>query len=262
MKYSKLSLILISLSISLIGITIASCDCDTTNTISQSQSTDMGTSAKDTLAMEQGYIDSFIFLGESTTYHMINRGVLPGGKNTTQVWGTVSGTLNLDTSISSARIIYPETKEKMTIAEAIAKKKPEYIVLTFGLNGAVQKINKGKDYFKDCYKILINTIKNNSPSTKIIIQSAFPVARNMDMTNYSIDAATLNRYIDKINLWSKELSVEEGLFYVNSAEVLKDSEGFLLYEYQAGDGHHLTASAYEAILTYLKEHPYNAEAAK
>ena len=253
MKYLKLSLILISISV--IGIALASCGKE--NAVSNAQSSDISTSVEDAQTMGQEYIDSFIFLGESTTYHMINREVLSDGKDTTQVWGTSSGTLNLDTTILSARIIYPETKEKMTIAEAIAKKKPKYIVLTFGLNGAVQKINKGKDYFKDCYKLLINTIKSNSPSTKIIIQSAFPVAKNMDMTNYSIDAETLNRYIDKINLWSKELAEEESLFYVNSAEVLKDSDGFLLYEYQAGDGHHLTASAYEAILDYLRSHPYD-----
>ena len=31
-------------------------------------------------------IDKFIFLGESTTYHLKSRGVLSGGTQTTQVW--------------------------------------------------------------------------------------------------------------------------------------------------------------------------------
>ena len=63
--------------------------------------------------MGQSYIDSFIFIGESTTYHLKNRAVLSGGKNTTQVWGPKSGTVNLDTTVGSLKIVYPETDEEL-----------------------------------------------------------------------------------------------------------------------------------------------------
>ena len=148
--------------------------------------------------MGQEYIDSFIFLGESTTYHMKNRKVLSGGSNTLQVWGPKSGTLLLDASTANCRIVFPETGEEMDIGTAMKLKQPKFIVLTFGLNGATISISKGAEYFKACYEKLIDTIISASPKTHVIIQSCFPVAKNMDMSSYSVSVSSLNRYIDII----------------------------------------------------------------
>ncbi len=202
----------------------------------------------------QSYIDSFIFIGESTTYHMKSRGVLSGGKNTTQVWGTKSGTLNLSLTIDTTKIVYPETGELLTFREAAAKKRPKYVLLSFGLNGAVQNIRQGEEYYKKCYKKLIYAIREGSPDTKIILGSAFPVAENMDMSGYSVDLDTLNSYIDTINSWTRSLASAEGLKYLDTASVLKDKNGRLRLEYQVGDGHHLTKEAYEVILDYIRTH--------
>lgn len=202
------------------------------------------------------YIDSFIFVGESTTYHLKSRGVLKGGRDTRQVWATEAGTLNLDLSTPSVRIIYPPTREKVTIAEAAARERPKYMIFTFGLNGAVQNIKRGREYYKSCYLSLINSVREASPETKIILQSAPPVASNMDMSNYSVELRTLNEYIDTINSWSLELAAEEELRYLNTAEIMKNESGELRYELQAGDGHHLTEGAYLEMLNYIRTHGY------
>ena len=203
------------------------------------------------------YIDSFIFIGESTTYHLKSRGVLSGGHNTKQIWSPESGTMNLDLAADKIKIVYPETGEKLTFYEAAAKKRPEYVIMTFGLNGAVQNIKRGKDYFKTCYKKLINSILSASPNTKIILQSAFPVADNMDISKYSVDLKTLNKYIDTINSWAYELAAEESLRYLDTSEVLKDKNNNLKLEYQSGDGYHLTEEAYRQILYYIRTHGYS-----
>ena len=210
----------------------------------------------------QSYIDSFIFLGESTTYHLKSRGVLSGGKNTDQVWGPKSGTLMLDPSTASCRIVYPETEEEIDISEAVKRKKPKYILLTFGLNGAAKFISKGKDYFISCYEKLINTIVSASPDTEVMLQSCFPVAKNMDMTNYSISISTLNEYIDVINEWSRALAKDRSIAYLNTAEILKNEKGALIDEYQAGDGYHLTKQAYIKILEYIRTHAHPKEEQK
>ena len=202
------------------------------------------------------YIDSFVFLGESTTYHLKSRGVLSGGQSTTQVWGPKSGTLMLDRSTASCRIVYPESNEEIDITEAVERKKPKYMLLTFGLNGAAKSISYGSEYFKSCYSKLIDTILTASPKTVIILQSCFPVAKNMDMSSYNVNAETLNEYIDTINTWTHELAAEKGLGYLNTAEILKDENGFLRYEYQVGDGYHLTAEAYRKMLYYMRTHAY------
>lgn len=206
--------------------------------------------------MGQKYIDSFIFIGESTTYHLKSRGVLLGGEQTTQVWAPKSGTLMLDSTTASCRIVYPETNEEIDLKEAASRKKPEYFLLTFGLNGATRSIAKGKEYFKDSYKKLIDTLLSSSPSSHVILQSCFPIATNMDMSSFSVDVYTLNQYIDTINIWTQELAEENNFGYLNTAEILKNDQGFLIYDYQAGDGYHLTKQAYIEILKYIRTHAY------
>ena len=206
--------------------------------------------------MGQKYIDSFVFIGESTTYHLKSRGVLSGGNETTQVWAPKSGTLMLDSTTASCRIVYPETNEEIDLKEATARKKPQYFMLTFGLNGATKNISKGKDYFTSAYKKLIDTILSASPDSLIILQSCFPVAKNMDMTNFSVDVSTLNKHIDTINSWTQELADENGLAYLNTSEILKNQDGFLFEDYQVGDGYHLTKEAYIEILKYIRTHAY------
>ncbi len=202
---------------------------------------------------EQAYIDSFVFLGESTTYHLKSRGVLSGGTQTKQVWAPENGTINLDTTIATLQIVYPETKERLTIGEALARKKPRRILFCFGLNGVVAKHRRGKEYFLSCYRLLLDAVRTNSEKTEIYLQSAFPVAENMDVSTYSVDVDTLNRYIDEINSWTQELASEYGATYLDTAEVLKDQAGRLRTEYQVGDGHHLTAEAYRKMLSYIIE---------
>ena len=75
--------------------------------------------AEEVADMGTEYIDSFIFFGESTTYHIKRRGVLRGGKDTKQVWAPKGGTVNLDTTIAGVKIVYPETGEEMTVGEAV-----------------------------------------------------------------------------------------------------------------------------------------------
>ncbi len=204
--------------------------------------------------MGQGYIDSLIFFGESTTAHIRSRGVLSGGKDTKQVWAPKSGTVNLDSTTAHVKIIYPEDGKELTLRQAAERKKPKIIILTFGLNGAVQKVKQGKSFYKSCYLSLIDQIRLGSPDTNIILQSCFPIAADMDMSNYSINAATLNGYITLINSWTAELAQEQCLGYLDTQSVMRDGEGFLLKEFDAGDGHHLTYEAYMTMLEYIKTH--------
>ena len=204
----------------------------------------------------QDIIDEFVFLGESTTYHLKSRGVLSGGTQTKQVWAPKSGTLMLDPSTYNCRIIYPETDEELDLSEALKRKKPKYILLTFGLNGATKHVSRGEDYFKSCYSRLISTINSASPETVVILQSCFPVGKGMDMSSHSVSVSTLNQYIDTLNTWTRELASELSIKYLNTAPLLKDSEGFLKNEFQADDGYHLTREAYLEILNYIKVQEY------
>ena len=250
--------ICVLLSISLV-LTLAS--CSRVEPSDEIPDTEAGRASADaelkaTADMGQEYIDSIIFIGESTTYHLKSRGVLRDGKNTTQVWSTSAGTMTLDGGIDRVKIVYPETLREMTIGEAARLKSPEIFVLTFGLNGAVSKIERGEEYFVSCYMLLIDELRRNSPDSDIIVQACPPVADNMDTTAYRVNVVTLNSYIDRLNGWAKNMCAEHGIHYLASDSALKDSKGHLDYDYQSGDGYHLNTEAYQKILYHIRTHGY------
>ena len=246
-KTKKLSIftVLLSVSILLIGCAQASSEAD--------KLVDPSEISAETSKNDVSYIDSFIFLGESTTAHMKSRGVLSDGTNTRQVWSTESGTMCLDASIENVKILYTdgEGTRKLTIAEALTASRPERILLCFGLNGAIRNASGDGKYFIGCYKKLISIIRNASPDTEIIIQSCYPVAANMDTSAYGCDVLTLNSHIDKINSFAREFAAKENIIFFDTSEALKDENGMLKKEYQAGDGYHLTADAYRVVLKML-----------
>lgn len=191
------------------------------------------------------YQDSLIFVGDSLTAHLINRGVLTGGTDTKQVWRSESNMINLNSEVTSAKIIFPGTGEKMTIAEAAKAAKPAILIITLGTDGGVSYLSESE--FKECYSNLIQQIQKASPKTTIILQSIFPV---------TAACATLdNAKIDTANKWVKAIAADNGCHYLDTQSILKDENNFLKEEYcNSTDGIHLGKNAYEAILQYIRTH--------
>lgn len=199
------------------------------------------------------YVDKLVFLGESTTAHLVHRGNLTGGRDTKQVWSGPGNTLMLSTEIATTLIKYPETGEEIALRDAIAQKKPEYLVITLGLNG-IMGFQRNNELFNFCYQKLIDTVKEQSPNTKIIIQSEFPLTR--DCKEFSESASVVNGYIKQINSLALKLAEKNGLKYLDTASVLMDEEGFLKSEYDNGDGLHISEAGYTAIIGYIRTHAY------
>ncbi len=196
----------------------------------------------------QAYQDSLTFVGDSLTAHLINREALTGGKTTQQVWRTENNMLNLNSEVTSSKIILPGTGELMTIAQAAKTAKPSILIITLGTDWGVSYLNETD--FKACYSGLINDVKEASPSTKIILQSIFPV------TDYCPNLS--NEKIDTANKWVKAVAAETGCRYLDTQSVLKDENNNLKAEYcNSSDGIHLGANAYVVILEYIRTHAYN-----
>ena len=191
------------------------------------------------------YQDSIIFVGDSLTAHLINRGVLTGGTDTKQVWRSESNMINLNSEVTSAKIIFPGTGEKMTIAEAAKAAKPTILIITLGTDWGVSYLSESE--FKECYGSLIQQIQKASPKTTIILQSIFPV---------TAACATLdNAKIDTANKWVKAIAADNGCHYLDTQSILKDENNFLKEEYcNSTDGIHLGKNTYEAILQYIRTH--------
>ncbi len=206
-----------------------------------------------TADMGQAYIDSMIFVGESTTAHLRSRGVLTGGKSTKQVWSNESNTMALDLNILQKTINYPETGQEMTIPAAAVVAKPRYIVLNFGVNG-IQTFGKNEKLYTTAYGKLIDAIHEASPDTVVILQTVYPVAANQ--ASFGEGAATINAYIKRLNELLPDIATAHNAYVVDTASVLVGSDGNLRLDYQTGDGIHLTTEAYVQILGYLRTHGY------
>ena len=195
----------------------------------------------------QEYINKMIFLGDSTTNGLRAYSMLKDGRNTKQVWTPSSGTLTLS-NVSFATIVYPETGEEITIKDAVTRKKPEYLVITLGVNG-VSFMDEA--YFKSEYKGMLETVMTASPNTKIICQSIFPVARS-----YPSLKSINNDKIRAANKWILEVANEVGVKFIDTYSVLCDSEGWLPESYHNGDGIHLHTESFTLELNNLRTHAY------
>lgn len=193
------------------------------------------------------YISRLTFLGDSTTYGLKAYKMLENGKNTKQVWTSKSASLSLN-NILEKTIVYPETGKEMTISEAAAEAKPEYLVITLGVEGVTFL---DEENFKTQYTGLIDAVKNASPDTKIILQSIFPVNSEI----FSNKNKLCNDLIDKANMWVLEIAESTGVSYLDTATVLKDENGGLNTKYDnGGNGINLNDTGFTVVLNYIKTH--------
>lgn len=198
------------------------------------------------------YIDQLTFLGDSTTAHLINRGGLSGGKNTTQVWrGAVGNTITF-AYMQTVKIIYPQTGEKMLIVDAVKKGQPKYLVVTLGVTGGVS-MNLSESAFKTLYRWLLDEISRVSPNTTVIVQSIYPVNKVSDYPSIT------NPKIISANRWICQLAEEyyragKPVYYADTYWSLVDQDGYLPEKYGVGDGLHISEEGYKVILNYLRTH--------
>ena len=91
----------------------------------------------------------------------------------------------------------------------------------------------------------------SSPESIIIVQSIPPVSKEMDAKGF-----LTNDKINKLNYYILEMCNELGIPFLNSAEVLKNSEGHLKEGYAITDGVHLSEAGNEKIMKYFQNHVY------
>ena len=192
-----------------------------------------------------GYVDKLVFYGDSTTHGMKAYKVF-GSRDTTQVWTPNSGTLALFRAVTD--LVYdPNSKTEMSIADLCKSVKPEYLIVTLGVNGVSMM---DETWFKTDYQSLINIIRQNTPDTKLILQSIYPVARS-----YAKQDSINNTKIQTANQWIVQIAKANGLPYLNTYSALVGDDGYLPESYQNGDGMHFNEVGFAAVMDYVKTHP-------
>ena len=197
----------------------------------------------------RAYLDKIVFLGDSTTYGIgYYYGI--GYKElcpASQVWTPKSGTLTLS-YYNIATIVYPATKEEISIEDAVKRAKPEIMVITLGVNGVSFM---DEEWFIRDYTALVQLIQAASPDTKIILNSIYPVAKS-----YKYQKDINNDKINAANGWVERVAESTGVRFLNSRECLVGADGWLPESSQNGDGLHLTGEAFTTVMQYIRTHAY------
>lgn len=126
----------------------------------------------------------------------------------------------------------------------ISKGKPEKIFILIGINDLC--LNSDINTFIDNYKKIIDTINENSPNTKILIQSILPVNEKLDTSNIT------NEIIENVNLQLKSFS-DDNIEYIDLYSIFIDSNNQLNLEYTT-DGIHLSGDGYLKWREIIKEY--------
>lgn len=193
--------------------------------------------------MDDAYMDSIVYLCDSTNYWLGDRGLV----RKDQIWTGKEGTQTL--AYWKAMKIYDNTdKVEMPILDMYKKYKPERTIIALGTNGLDFMT---EEEFISIYTDLINGIKEASPDTDIICQSMYPMTPQMlTWSKASFD----NEDITKGNSWILGICEKTNVKYLDTCSIFWDEETGNGKENYYTDGLHPTKDAQELILKYIRTH--------
>lgn len=128
--------------------------------------------------------------------------------------------------------------------------KPRAIFLMDGINDLFRKLPY--EVSINNYRRIIRKIKQQSPKTKIYIESALPINEEITSASYTKGRSAM---VPVLNEKIKQLAKEEKVAYIDIVPLFADEKGNLKREITM-DGVHLKASAYITWVNYLKEQKY------
>ncbi len=191
------------------------------------------------------YNRDILFIGDSNTEALATYGHV----SLQQVIGVTGMGIHSVPSLQCVWFVGYETP--YTIPQAVKLMQPRTIIINYGTNniGGMEV-----DTFIDEYLEALAAIEKSYPYSNIIINSIFPVAQNRDYPNITMQE------IDEFNIALAKMCSENGYMFLNSSEVLRDSDtGFMLPEYASNDGLHLSSEGLKKYIEYVGSHKYEVE---
>ena len=242
-----IAVLTIACAVSVVTICISGAKPDIYTSKGISAEANSGAELPESFDYGDGYIKNIIFVGDKTISPISNVYTdLPKS----QVWTAADGSLPLDNNLKTVAVIHSDDEKGSSIPSAAELYKPQYIIITVGIENGVAYCNEEK--FKAYYKELIVAIKEASPDTKIMLQSIFPISKKAAKDNPNIS----NDRIDRANTWILDVCEESSVKFLNTSSALKDSAGYRAAEYDSGDGITLNADGYKAMVEYIRTHGY------
>lgn len=150
-------------------------------------------------------------------------------------------------ALSASCVNFASDSSTYTIVQAIPKMKARRVFVQLGSNDVDGTVSVDS-YIAD-YKQFLQSIRSAYSYCDIIAVAVPPVKQD------STDAAQIQTYIDQFNQALAAACSDLDVKYLNTAEVLKNSDGYAESTYFEGSGY--SASGARVVLEYAKSHAYN-----
>ena len=207
------------------------------------------TKVSDLNRADESYLQRCAFIGDSLVYGMGLSG------SVYEKYSCIGDSGRVVTGLTSSRTtIYnlaPESqRDTKTMIYWLEKLQPEIIYVMFGTNGVSSIDNvRHVGYFK----AQITSMMETCPNSKVVIVSAPPWAKEVRIDN--INTTDINVKINELNMLLLQLAYDMKLYFLNTAEVLKDGDGFLKDGYHFSDGLHWNNDGRKLVADYIETHP-------
>ena len=185
------------------------------------------------------YLNDVLFLGDSNTVRLYNNGLI-----SLQQFCAKEG-IGTQAALNDGIVTFKNDSNHYTIPQAVARMKPRRVVMTFGTNDTGMEVSE----FISHYTALVQAIQESYPYTDIIVNTVPPIPA--DHSNYPhMDQAK----IDDFNMALLDMCEQLSVRFLNTAEVLKGSDGYGNADYYTNGDIHLKSAGLKAVLNYIRTH--------
>ena len=192
----------------------------------------------------EDYQKETVFIGDSNTVRLYANGLI-----SLQQFCAKEG-IGTHAALNDGIVTFKRDDNRYTIAQAVAKMKPRRVVIMLGTNDTGMET---ADFIAN-YTALVQAIQESYPYTDIIVNTVPPVPANH--SNYPNMDQTK---IDDFNMALLSMCEQLGLKFLNSAEALKDANGYGNADYYQSGDIHLKPAGLKVLLNYLRTHAYETE---
>ena len=192
----------------------------------------------------EDYQKETLFIGDSNTVRLYANGLV-----SLQQFCAKEG-IGTHAALTEGIVTFKKDNNSYTIAQAVAKMKPRRVVIMLGTNDSGMAVEE----FINNYTALVQAIQESYPYTDIIVNTVPPVPANH--ANYPNMDQTK---IDDFNMALLSMCEQMGLKFLNSAEALKDANGYGREDYYQTGDIHLKPVGLKAMLSYLRTHAYQTD---
>ncbi len=167
---------------------------------------------------------------------------LRGGIPAERVWSGKANTVLFRTVCEGKPIYFEDEERAVSLAEAVRERQPKILVITLGVSGGAGFMPRDK--FISVYENIIATVRENSPDTRLFVQSILPLS---DKSVHHYDKLS-KQAVTEANGWIRQVCENYGVPYIDTHRLLTDSDGYLKRIYQNDEYMHLTSAAYKVII--------------